>query len=148
MFVFTYRLPHAISQSSLAPATVATVAYIRKTRLMSSLYQRAIFDVPSSSTNAPTTHVRLTSARPFAPEFVQRHLNSKSRARKLYDERVRRRQLILAPKPPPRPRPRPPTIPNNDARMGRREAVEKGLWRLRADEAKCVPCTRACRTFS
>ncbi|KAH8976982.1 RNase P/MRP, p29 subunit [Lactarius akahatsu] len=100
-----------------------------------------------------TTHVRLTSTHPFTPEFVQRQLllpatsaksKSKSRvqARALYDERVRRRQLILAPKPPDPNRNRRPRRPKkaggaaDDARMGRREAAEKGLWRLRKEEAR------------
>lgn len=114
--------------------------------------------VPSSSntiTTTTTTHVRLTSARPFTPEFVQRQLllpangakpKSKTQARALYDERVRRRQLVLAPKPPDpdpdwrlrrRRRARPKKAGGVDnARMGRREAAEKGLWRLREEEAR------------
>ena len=94
--------------------------------------------------------MRLTSARPFTPEFVQRELQhpaqskqkSKAQARALYDERVRRRQLVLARKPPHREQTqnrRVQRADNNDddnARMGRREAAEKGLWRLRANEAR------------
>ena len=95
--------------------------------------------------------MRLTSARPFTPEFVQRELQhpaqskqkSKAQARALYDERVRRRQLVLARKPPHREQTQNRRADNNDdddnddnARMGRREAAEKGLWRLRANEAR------------
>ncbi|KAH8977756.1 RNase P/MRP, p29 subunit [Lactarius akahatsu] len=115
------------------------------------LYQGTILPDPTSDKHhdhGTTTHVRLTSTHPFTPEFVQRQLllpatsaksKSKSRvqARALYDERVRRRQLILAPKPPDPNRNRRPRRPKkaggaaDDARMGRREAAEKGLWRLR-----------------
>ncbi|KAI9431123.1 RNase P/MRP p29 subunit [Lactarius indigo] len=96
-----------------------------------------------------TTHVRLTSAHPFTPEFVQRQLlllpatgaksKSRAQARALYDERVRRRQLILAPKAPiqrPRRSSKKTGGADDDARMGRREAAEKGLWRLRKEEAR------------
>jgi len=117
---------------------------------MGSLYQGAILPnttgdkydhgVPSATS---TTHVRLTSARPFTPEFVQRELQqptkskqkSKALARALYDERVRRRQLVLARKPPNRQQ-APSRADDDDARMGRREAAEKGLWQLRANEAR------------
>ncbi|KAH9043922.1 RNase P/MRP, p29 subunit [Lactarius pseudohatsudake] len=82
------------------------------------LYQGTILSDATSDkydhgvpTNTTTTHVRLTSTHPFTPEFVQRQLllpassaksksKSRAQARALYDERVRRRQLILAPKPP------------------------------------------------
>ncbi|KAH8976601.1 RNase P/MRP, p29 subunit [Lactarius hatsudake] len=125
------------------------------------LYQGTILPDPTSDkhhdhgvpTNT-TTHVRLTSTHPFTPEFVQRQLllpatsaksksKSRAQARALYDERVRRRQLILAPKPPDPDRNRRPRRPKkaggaaaDDARMGRREAAEKGLWRLRKEEAR------------
>ena len=89
--------------------------------------------------------MRLTTARPYTPEFVQRQLQlppkskSKAQARALYDERVRRRQLVLAPKPPNREKSqRRVRRAADDARMGRREAAEKGLWRLRASEARCA----------
>ncbi|KAH9063637.1 RNase P/MRP p29 subunit [Lactarius vividus] len=111
-------------------------------------------DHPSSSTNTnttatTTTHVRLTSTHPFTPEFVQRQLllpatsaksksKSRAQARALYDERVRRRQLILASKPADPDRNRRPKKARgaDDARMGRREAAEKGLWQLRKEEAR------------
>ena len=91
--------------------------------------------------------MRLTSARSFTPEFVQRELQqptkskqkSKAQARALYDERVRRRQLVLARKPPNREQAqkrRRVQRADDEARMGRREAAEKGLWRLCADQAR------------
>ncbi|KAN0133351.1 Rof/RNase P-like protein [Lactarius tabidus] len=116
--------------------------------MSSSLYQGAILpdDATTGDKNTTTasTHVRLTSAHPYTPEFVQRQLQlppkpkSKAQARALYDERVRRRQLVLAPKPPNREKKdrRARHGDSDDKCMGRREAAEKGLWRLRASEAK------------
>jgi len=107
----------------------------------SSLYQSAILEEPSSSST--TTHVRLTSERPFTPEFVQHNLrttHSKTRTQTLYEERIRRRQLVLSRKPPPkvpvRAKKQVQHANDDDGRMGRREAAEKGLWRLLPSEAK------------
>jgi ribonuclease P protein subunit POP4 len=98
----------------------------------SSLYQSAILLEPT------TTHVRLTSEHPFTPEFVQHNLrltHSKTHTQTLYEERIRRRQLVLARKPP-AVRAAKKKDRDDDARIGRREAAEKGLWRLSASEAK------------
>jgi ribonuclease P protein subunit POP4 len=102
----------------------------------------------------PHTHVRYTSAHPFTPEFVQGHLkkgnkSNASRVRALYDERVRRRQVGLVERKnnnstqtPSSREKRKINAGKEDAarvrkeRMGRREAAEKGVWRLRADEAR------------
>ena len=111
------------------------------------------------------THVKYTSAHPFTPEFVQGRLkdgnnnnnnNNASRARALYDKRVRRRQLGLAERRSDgdgravRLEKRKAKGGKGDGgdgdgdvakvrrgeRMGRREAAEKGVWRLRSDEAR------------
>ncbi|KAI9507872.1 RNase P/MRP, p29 subunit [Russula earlei] len=100
-----------------------------------------------------------TSANPFTPEFVKGHLvagnnRSQVRAQALYDERVRRRQLVLAERRGSQAR---GELPGAGARrkrmegeadrararakgekmkMGRREAAEKGVWRLRKEEAR------------
>ena len=98
------------------------------------------------------SHVKYTSAQPFTPQFVKDHLTrdaatattakklSSSRAQALYEERVHRRQLGLAKR-----------IQNRRTKekkkglvvvkmekMSRREAAEKGVWRLRKKEARCV----------
>jgi len=102
--------------------------------------------------------VKFTSANPFAPEFVQAHLatdKSHARAKALYDERVRRRQLVLAERnhargERERTRTRgkrngrgttqatkgTSTTTPTTVRMGRREAAEKGVWRMRKEEAR------------
>src|SRR5712672_1611509 len=110
-----------------------------------------------------TQHVKFTSANPFTPEFVKAHLatatgKSHSRAHALYDERVRRRQLVLAERNHARgERERARTrrkgkgkgkgIVTTKAekgstaptvRMGRREAAEKGVWQMRKEEARCA----------
>jgi ribonuclease P protein subunit POP4 len=107
--------------------------------------------------------VKYTSAQPFTPKFVKDHLSrdAKSnttttttatttttkklpsfRAQALYNERVHRRQLGLARR-----------IQNQRTKaekekkkgvvkrekMGRREAAEMGVWRLRREEARYVP---------
>jgi hypothetical protein len=100
--------------------------------------------------------VKYTSAHPFTPEFVQGHLkkghnNNTSRARTLYDQRVRRRQIGLVErkdkkgsqsqrekKEKAKAKAGKEDIARVRARMGRREAAEKGVWRLRADEARYV----------
>lgn len=100
-------------------------------------------------------HVRYTTAHPFAPEFVQGHLtttnSNKWRAQALYDERVRRRQITLAERRSQassrdkvkeesraraRARAKRKSGTGAAVKMGRREAAEKGVWRLRADEAR------------
>ena len=107
-------------------------------------------------------HVKYTSAHPFTPEFVQGHLkdgsnNNASRARALYDKRVRRRQLGLAERRGNSDGQAVPSLSSSSSarekrkakagkedgvskvrreRMGRREAAEKGVWRLRPDEAR------------
>src|SRR6266404_162945 len=83
----------------------------------------------------------MTTTTAFTSEFVQQQLTtlnkkSKAHAKALYDSRVRRRQLVLASKKP-QPQPR-PSSSDAGRRMGRREAAEKGLWKLRDDQAKCV----------
>jgi ribonuclease P protein subunit POP4 len=118
----------------------------------STVYQSAILQ-DDNRTPSTSTHVRYTSAEPFTPKFVKDHLttsttkksklSSSSRAQALYDERVRRRQVGLVPR----------RGANADARkkekkkekkgvkrekMGRREAAEMGIWRLRDEEARCV----------
>jgi len=110
-----------------------------------------------------TQHVKFTSANPFTPEFVKAHLatatgKSHARAHALYDERVRRRQLVLAERNHARgERERARTrrkgkgkgkgIVTTKAekgstaptvRMGRREAAEKGVWQMRKEEARCA----------
>lgn len=106
--------------------------------------------------------MKYTSAQPFTPKFVKDHLSRdiKSttttattkklpsfRAQALYDERVHRRQLGLAKR-----------IQSQRTKaekekkkgvvkrekMGRREAAEMGVWRLRKEEARCVPCQSEC----
>jgi len=113
------------------------------------------FSQPVAVTHA---HVKYTTAHPFTPEFVQDHLttnnSNKLRARALYDERVRRRQIALAERrsqaslrdkdKEERARVRARAKRKSGAgagagvavKMGRREAAEKGVWRLRADEAR------------
>ena len=105
-------------------------------------------------------HVKYTTAHPFTPEFVQGHLttnnSNKLRAQALYDERVHRRQITLAERrshqasssrdkdkdKSERARARAKRKSGAGAgvkvkvKMGRREAAEKGVWRLRADEAR------------
>jgi ribonuclease P protein subunit POP4 len=99
--------------------------------------------------------VKYTSAHPFTPKFVKDHLSrdTKSnttttkrlppfRAQALYDERVHRRQLGLA-----RRIQSQRTKAEKEKKkgvvkrekMGRREAAEMGVWRLRREEARCVP---------
>jgi hypothetical protein len=91
------------------------------------------------------THVKYTSAQPFTPKFVKDHLTKKLpsfRAQALYDERVHRRQLGLA-----RRIQSQRTKAEKEKKkgvvkrekMGRREAAEMGVWRLRREEARCVP---------
>jgi ribonuclease P protein subunit POP4 len=100
------------------------------------------------------THVKYTSAQPFTPTFVKDHLNRINtttttttrklpsyRAQALYDERVHRRQLGLA-----RRIQSQRTKAEKEKKkgvvkrekMGRREAAEMGVWRLRKEEARCV----------
>ncbi len=102
------------------------------------------------------THVKYTSAQPFTPKFVKDHLtrDTKStntatttkkspsyRAQALYDERVHRRQLGLT-----RRIQSQRTKAEKEKKkgvvkrekMGRREAAEMGVWRLRKEEARCV----------
>ncbi|KAI0247712.1 hypothetical protein BJV78DRAFT_1380098 [Lactifluus subvellereus] len=119
------------------------------------LYQSAIHEddnhAPSVSSTTATaaTQVKSTSAhRPFTPEFVQAQLSlpadrSRARAQALYNERVRRRQLVLAEKSqgprnssPRQRRKQEETTKRRRVMMGRREAAEKGLWRLREEEAR------------
>jgi ribonuclease P protein subunit POP4 len=96
--------------------------------------------------------VKYTSAEPFTPQFVKDHLTKptksakklpSSRAQALYDERVRRRQLGLARRSNPSSAKKGKGKKEKGAvkgeKMGRREAAEKGMWRLREEEAKCVP---------
>ena len=106
------------------------------------------------------SHVKYTSAQPFTPKFVKDHLSrdTKStttnttkkllsfRAQALYDERVHRRQLVLA-----RRIQSQRTKAEKEKKkkgvvkrekMGRREAAEMGVWRLRREEARCVPCPK------
>jgi ribonuclease P protein subunit POP4 len=105
-----------------------------------------------------TTHVKYTSAQPFTPRFVKDHLSRDTktnatttttakklpsfRAQALYNERVHRRQLGLTRR-----------IQSQRTKadkkkkkgvvkrekMGRREAAEMGMWRLRREEARYVP---------
>jgi hypothetical protein len=99
--------------------------------------------------------VKYTSAAPFTPKYVQDHLLttkakstttkksklSSSRAQALYDERVHRRQLGLVPR-------RGANAKKESKKgavgvvkrekMGRRQAAEMGVWRLREEEARCV----------
>jgi ribonuclease P protein subunit POP4 len=60
----------------------------------------------------------------------------------MYNERVRRRQLVLAEKSQGLRSPSPRRQRKREERerevMGRREAAEKGLWSLRKEEARCV----------
>jgi ribonuclease P protein subunit POP4 len=91
--------------------------------------------------------VKYTSAEPFTPKFVKDHLTkpgksttkrlSSSRAQALYDERVRRRQLGLAGRSGQKEKKKGAVVVKGE-KMGRREAAEKGIWRLREEEARCV----------
>ena len=112
------------------------------------------FLLPFQQPVAVHAHVKYTTAHPFTPEFVQSHLTasnknrSKSRAQALYDERVRRRQIGLAERRSQVLREKGKEVRRKAglggkgdaarvrAKMGRREAAEKGVWRLRADEAR------------
>ena len=139
--------PSALYQTAIlrdnnqGPSASSTAA-VRNVPLISSLSRRFLF-----CQNAPT-HVRSTSAHhPFTSEFVQAQLSlptdrSRARARALYNERVRRRQLVLAEKSQGLRNPSPRRQRKGEERkrevMGRREAAEKGLWRLRKEEARCV----------
>jgi ribonuclease P protein subunit POP4 len=92
--------------------------------------------------------VKYTSAEPFTPKFVKDHLTKpgksaakkfpSSRAQALYDERVRRRQLGLARRSGQKEKKKKGAVVKGE-KMGRREAAEKGIWRLREEEARCVP---------
>jgi ribonuclease P protein subunit POP4 len=92
--------------------------------------------------------VKYTSAEPFTPKFVKGHLTKLgksaakklpfSRAQALYDERVRRRQLGLARRSGQKEKKKKEAVVKGE-KMGRREAAEKGIWRLRDEEARCVP---------
>ncbi|KAI0247709.1 hypothetical protein BJV78DRAFT_1243456 [Lactifluus subvellereus] len=126
------------------------------------LYQSAILEddnhAPSASSTTTVGKIPVISSlskrahHPFTPEFVQAQLSlptgrSRARAQALYNERVRRRQLVLAGKSQgprnsssPHQRRKEEGTPNEKrgVMMGRREAAEKGLWRLREEEARCV----------
>jgi ribonuclease P protein subunit POP4 len=90
------------------------------------------------------------SSRPFTPEFVQAQLTlsnnrSRARAQALYDERVRRRQLVLTNRKLHQHQHQHQRRQKENKKetkirekMGRREAAEKGLWRLHKEEARCV----------
>lgn len=116
------------------------------------------FLLPFQQPVAAHAYVKYTTAHPFTPEFVQSHLtasnknSSKSRAQALYDERVRRRQIGLAERRSQVSREKGKKVGRKKAglggkddaarvraKMGRREAAEKGVWRLRADEARYEP---------
>jgi len=109
-----------------------------------SLYQSAIL-TPSTSTSPDATHVKYTSTEPFTPKFVKDHLTkpgksttkklSSSRAQALYDERVRRRQLGLSGRCGQKEKKKKGAVVKGE-KMGRREAAEKGIWRLREEEAR------------
>src|SRR5216683_4189068 len=140
------------SQKHLAPTSTT----VRKKGLVP-IHTSHTSPLPSSQPVAVThAHVKYTTAHPFTPEFVQGHLTTnnrnKLRARALYDERVRRRQITLAERrsqvslrdkdKEERARVRARAKRKSGAgagvgvKMGRREAAEKGVWRLRADEAR------------
>lgn len=125
----------------------------------STLYQSAIrLDdnlIPTTSTSPIASHVKYTSAQPFTPKFVKDHLSSHDtksntttttkklpsfRAQALYDERVRRRQLGLArriqsQKTKAEKEKKKKGVVKRE-KMGRREAAEMGVWRLRREEAR------------
>lgn len=92
--------------------------------------------------------MKFTSAEPFTPKFVKEHLTkpgksttkklSSSRAQALYNERVRRRQLGLVGRSDQKEKKKKGAVVKGE-KMGRREAAEKGIWRLREEEARCVP---------
>lgn len=89
--------------------------------------------------------MKYTSAEPFTPTFVKDQLTTKSsRAQALYDERVRRRQLGLARRNQSRradakKKKEKKGVVVKREKMGRREAAEMGIWRLREEEARYVP---------
>jgi ribonuclease P protein subunit POP4 len=89
--------------------------------------------------------VKYTSAEPFTPKFVKDRLTTKSsRAQALYNERVRRRQLGLARRTQSRgadtkKKKEKKGVVVAREKMGRREAAEMGMWRLRKEEARYVP---------
>ena len=108
-----------------------------------------------SQSNA--THVKYTSAQPFTPKFVKDHLTRDTktntitnttkklpsyRAQALYDERVHRRQLGLLARriQSQRTEKKKGAVKVKREKMGRREAAEMGVWRLRKEEARCVRC--------
>ncbi|KAH9964712.1 hypothetical protein BGW80DRAFT_1347419 [Lactifluus volemus] len=102
----------------------------------------------STATQAVKFTTNTGSSRPFTPEFVQAQLTlsnnrSRARAQALYDERVRRRQLVLTNRKlhqhqhqHQRRRKENKKETKIREKMGRREAAEKGLWRLRKEEAR------------
>jgi hypothetical protein len=104
----------------------------------------ASFFYPSDLAKSTSTQA-VKSTTPFTPEFVQAQLTlstnrSRARAQALYDERVRRRQLVLTHRKLHQHQRRKEKEKETKIRemMGRREAAEKGLWRLRKEEARCV----------
>ncbi len=109
--------------------------------------------------------MKYTSAEPFTPKFVKDHLSRNTkcntttatgtskklpsfRAEALYEERVHRRQLGLARRiqsqkakaedKEKRKKKKNGVVAKRE-KMGRREAAEMGVWRLRREEARCVP---------
>ncbi|KAI0261175.1 Rof/RNase P-like protein [Gloeopeniophorella convolvens] len=104
---------------------------------MAALYQPAILDNPPTP---DLTRATFTSANPYTPTFVHETLapqTGPARAHALYNERVRRRQLLLASKPrAPKPKKSGADPATARVKLGRRAAAEKGVWRLRPEEAR------------
>jgi hypothetical protein len=121
----------------------------KRTAVCNSRPYASRLDLTSTYLSQPnTTHVKYTSAEPFTPKFVKDHLlttksttkrSSSLRAQALYDERVHRRQLgLVARRGAKAKKEKKGVAVVKREKMGRREAAEKGMWRLREEEARCV----------
>jgi hypothetical protein len=101
--------------------------------------------------------LKLTSVAPFTPEYVQASLTQSSDPVGIYNSRIKGRQIILE-------------NPARDSKakqqrdekraklaaekakkkagiMGRREASEKGTWKLEKEQTRCVAGSVVCTDF-
>ena len=92
--------------------------------------------------------MKLTSAAPFTPEYVQASLTQSSDPVGIYNSRIKGRQIILE-----NPARESKAKQQRDQKrakiaaerakkragiMGRREAKEKGVWKLEKEQMKCA----------
>ena len=103
---------------------------------------------PPSNIHIQGQRLKLTSVTPFTPEYVQASLTQSSDPVGIYNSRIRGRQIIL--ENPARESKAKQQRDEKKARVaaektrkkagiiGRREASEKGTWKLEKEQTRCV----------